>query len=143
MKRLLLMLLITCATAGIANAQLGKLKDLAKKAGNAAKEQVQKSRQAAEKVQDTKQTVEVKESLEAISEKVEKEVQGQVQKVANGLAEDEYIVEHYNYYDDKSIGLKGDNLGMYAKARKTDWEDLQKYAFDPENWHPYTKYVEI
>ena len=96
MKRLLLMLLITCATAGIANAQLGKLKDLAKKAGNAAKEQVQKSRQAAEKVQDTKQTVEVKESLEAISEKVEKEVQGQVQKVANGLAEDEYIVEHYN-----------------------------------------------
>ena len=142
MKRLLLMLLITCATAGIANAQLGKLKDLAKKAGNAAKEQVQKSRQAAEKVQDTKQTVEVKESLEAISEKVEKEVQGQVQKVANGLAEDEYIVENYNYYDDKSIGLKGDNLGMYAKARKTDWEDLQKYAFDPENWHPYTQYVE-
>ena len=64
MKRLLLMLLITCATAGIANAQLGKLKDLAKKAGNAAKEQVQKNRQAAEKVQNTKQTVEVKESLE-------------------------------------------------------------------------------
>lgn len=135
MKKLVVTLLIACLTAGIADAQLSELaRGLGKKVGKNVKEKVESK---AEKVGEQTE----KAAQEAV-EKVEKEAQTQVQKVSNGLAEDEYIVEHYNYYDDKSIGLKGDNLGMYAKARKTDWEDLQKYAFDPENWHPNTKYVE-
>lgn len=126
MKRIFVMLLIACFTVGVADAQFGKLKGLGKKIEKAAKEKVEK---------------EADKAKEDAKKEAKKEAKKQADKVKYNLDDDEYIVDNYNSYDDKSIGIKGDNLGIYEKARKTDWEDLQQYAFDPENWHYNTAWI--
>ena len=115
MKRIFVMLLIACFTVGVADAQYGKLKGLGKKIEKAAKEKVEKEADKAKG-------------------KAEKEAKKQADKAKYGLDDDEYIVDYYNSYDDKSIGIKGDDLGMYAKAEKTNWEDVQKIVYDPKEW---------
>lgn len=116
------MLLIACFTVGVADAQFGKLKGLGKKIEKAAKEKVEKEADKAKG--DAK-----------------KEAKKHADKAKYGLEDDEYIVEHNGYYEDKSIALKGDNLGIYKKARKTDWNELQTFAFDGEDWHPNIEFI--
>lgn len=134
MKKIFLMLLIACFSVGVANAQFGKLKGLAKKAKQAV-EQVDKSKAKAEKAQQSSTVV------QEINKEAEKQAEKQVTKTSKGIADDEYIVDHYGYYEDKSVALKGDNLGIYKKARKTDWNELQTFAFDGEDWHPNIEFI--
>ena len=115
MKKTILMLLVLCCTAGIANAQFGglgkKLKEKAKTAVTQKKNEVQ-----AEAKQELKQKAnQAASNLEPYEQKM----------------------------DDGSIAFKGDDLGMYKEARKTDWEDLQsRCAYNPKVWNPNTELVE-
>lgn len=120
MKKTVLMLLALCFSVGISNAQFGGLgKKLKEKAKSAVTEKVNEAKKG------TQQKVEQK-----------------VVEEANNLEEYETIYRNYGYYDDKSIGFKGENLGIYANARKTDWDDLQAKVNDPATYSEYNQYVE-
>lgn len=166
MKKYLVALLIAVLTVGAADAQFGKLtKGLGKKIENAAKKEAakakeevkQKSQQEAAKQrgQDTldklRQEQEAKStssgssngsSSSSYTPYVDEEYEAPKAKKQEPLEDDEYIVSNYRSFDDQSVAIKGDNLGMYSKARKTDWEELQKYAYDPENWMLETQWIE-
>lgn len=123
MKKIFLMLLIACFSVGVANAQFGKLKGLAKKAKQAV-EQVDKSKAKAEKAQQSSTVVqEVKKAKETQTEAAAP-VETQVKK--NSLE------SYEKRLDDGRIVFVGDDLGMYAKAEKNNWEDVQKIVYDPK-----------
>lgn len=133
MKKIFLMLLIACFSVGVANAQFGKLKGLAKKAKQAV-EQVDKSKAKAEKAQQSSTVVqEVKKAKETQTE-VAAPVETQVKK--NSLE------SYEKRLDDGRIVFVGDDLGMYAKAEKNNWEDVQKIVYDPKEWVANTTVVE-
>ena len=121
MKRILVMLLIACLTVGVADAQFGKLKGLGKKIGNAAKEKVEK---------------EADKAKEDASSKAKSEAKKQVDKAKYDLEDYEKRTEN------GTIVFVGDDLGMYAKAEKTDWEDVQTIVYDPNEWVANTTVVE-
>lgn len=111
------MLMIVCFTAGTANAQFGKLKKLAKKA-----ESVVKDKKIKERKEEIKAAVDGEGEIASVKGKVEEA------KTKAQLEDYEYIYSNWGFFDDKSVAFKGDNLGMYAAARKTDWNDLQANA---------------
>ena len=121
MKRIFVMLLIACLTVGVADAQFGNLKGLGKKIGNAAKEKVEKE---ADKAKDN------------ATSKAKSEAKKQADKVKYDLEDYEKRTE------DGTIVFVGDDLGMYAKAEKTNWEDVQKIVYDPKEWVANTTVVE-
>jgi hypothetical protein len=133
MKKIFVMLLIACCSAGMANAQFSKLKGLAKKAKQAV-EQVDNTKAKVEKAQQSSTVVqEVKETKETQTE-VAAPVETQVKK--NSLE------SYEKKTDNGTIVFVGDDLGMYAKAEKTDWEDVQKIVYDPKEWVANTTVVE-
>ena len=119
MKRIFVMLLIACFTVGVADAQLSKLKGLGKKLEKAAKEKVEK---------------EADKAKEDASSKAKSEAKKQVDKA-------KYDLEDYEKRNG-TIVFVGDDLGMYAKAEKTDWEDVQTIVYDPKEWVANTTVVE-
>lgn len=121
MKRIFVMLLIACFTVGVADAQFGKLKGLGKKIEKAAKKEVEK---AADKAK------------EDASSKAKSETKKQVDKAKYDLEDYEKRTEN------GTIVFVGDDLGMYAKAEKTNWEDVQKIVYDPKEWVANTTVVE-
>jgi hypothetical protein len=120
MKKIFATLLIAFCTVGMANAQFSKLKGMAKKAKQAV-EQVDKSKEA------------IKESKGTQTE-VAAPVETQVKK--NSLE------SYEKKTDNGTIVFVGDDLGMYAKAEKTDWEDVQEIVYDPNEWVANTTVVE-
>ena len=121
MKRIFVMLLIACFTVGVADAQLSKLKGLGKKLEKAAKEKVEK---------------EADKAKEDASSKAKSEAKKQVDKAKYDLEDYEKRTEN------GTIVFVGDDLGMYAKAEKTDWEDVQTIVYDPKEWVANTTVVE-
>lgn len=121
MKRIFVMLLIACFTVGVADAQFGKLKGLGKKIEKAAKEKVEK---------------EADKAKEDASSKAKSEAKKQVDKAKYDLEDYEKRTEN------GTIVFVGDDLGMYAKAEKTNWEDVQKIVYDPKEWVANTTVVE-
>lgn len=121
MKRIFVMLLIACFTVGVADAQFGKLKGLGKKIEKAAKEKVEK---------------EADKAKENASSKAKSETKKQVDKAKYDLEDYEKRTEN------GTIVFVGDDLGMYAKAEKTNWEDVQKIVYDPKEWVANTTVVE-
>lgn len=121
MKRIFVMLLIACFTVGVADAQFGKLKGLGKKIEKAAKEKVEK---------------EADKAKEDASSKAKSETKKQVDKAKYDLEDYEKRTEN------GTIVFVGDDLGMYAKAEKTNWEDVQKIVYDPKEWVANTTVVE-
>ena len=121
MKRIFVMLLIACFTVGVADAQLSKLKGLGKKLEKAAKEKVEK---------------EVDKAKEDASSKAKSEAKKQVDKAKYDLEDYEKRTEN------GTIVFVGDDLGMYVKAEKTDWEDVQTIVYDPKEWVANTTVVE-
>lgn len=111
------MLMIVCFTAGTANAQFSKLKKLAKKA-----ESVVKDKKIKERKEEIKAAVDGEGEIASVKGKVEEA------KTKAQLEDYEYIYSNWGRFDDKSVAFKGDNLGMYAAARKTDWNALQADA---------------
>lgn len=121
MKRIFVMLLIACFTVGVADAQLSKLKGLGKKLEKAAKEKVEK---------------EADKAKEDASSKAKSEAKKQVDKAKYDLEDYEKRTEN------GTIVFVGDDLGMYAKAEKTNWDELQEYAYNPQQWVQGTVMVE-
>lgn len=121
MKRIFVMLLIACFTVGVADAQLSKLKGLGKKLEKAAKEKVEK---------------EADKAKEDASSKAKSEAKKQVDKAKYDLEDYEKRTEN------GTIVFVGDDLGMYAKAEKTDWEEVQTIVYDPKEWVANTTVVE-
>lgn len=121
MKRIFVMLLIACFTVGVADAQFGKLKGLGKKIEKAAKEKVEK---------------EADKAKEDASSKAKSETKKQADKAKYDLEDYEKRTEN------GTIVFVGDDLGMYAKAEKTNWEDVQKIVYDPKEWVANTTVVE-
>lgn len=121
MKRIFVMLLIACFTVGVADAQFGKLKGLGKKLGDAAKEKVEKKADKAK---------------EKASSKAKSEAKKQADKAKYDLEDYEKRTEN------GTIVFVGDDLGMYAKAEKNNWEDVQKIVYDPKEWVANTTVVE-
>ncbi len=121
MKRIFVMLLIACFTVGVADAQLSKLKGLGKKVENAAK---------------NKASEEVDKAKDKATSKAKSETKKQVDKAKYDLEDYEKRTEN------GTIVFVGDDLGMYAKAEKTDWNELQKYAYNPQEWVQGTVMVE-
>ena len=115
MKKTILTLLVLCCTAGIVNAQFGGLgKKLKEKAKTA-----------------------VTQKKNEVQAEAKQEVKQKANQVASNLEPYEQKM------DDGSIAFKGDDLGMYKEARKTDWEDLQsRCAYNPKIWNPNTELVE-
>lgn len=121
MKRIFVMLLIACFTVGVADAQLSKLKGLGKKLEKAAKEKVEK---------------EADKAKEDASSKAKSEAKKQVDKAKYDLEDYEKRTEN------GTIVFVGDDLGMYANAEKTNWEDVQEIVYDPKEWVANTTVVE-
>ena len=121
MKRIFVMLLIACFTVGVADAQFGKLKGLGKKLEKAAKEKVEKTADKAK---------------EDASSKAKSETKKQVDKAKYDLEDYEKRTEN------GTIVFVGDDLGMYAKAEKPNWDDVQKIVYDPKEWVANTTVVE-
>ena len=121
MKRIFVMLLIACFTVGVADAQFGKLKGLGKKIEKAAKEKVE---------------IEADKAIEDASAKAKSETKKQADKAKYDLEDYEKRTEN------GTIVFVGDDLGMYAKAEKTNWEDVQKIVYDPKEWVANTTVVE-
>ena len=121
MKRIFVMLLVACFTVGVADAQLSKLKGLGKKLEKAAKEKVEK---------------EADKAKEDASSKAKSEAKKQVDKAKYDLEDYEKRTEN------GTIVFVGDDLGMYANAEKTNWEDVQEIVYDPKEWVANTTVVE-
>lgn len=121
MKRIFVMLLIACFTVGVADAQLSKLKGLGKKLEKAAKEKVEK---------------EADKAKEDASSKAKSEAKKQVEKAKYDLEDYEKRTEN------GTIVFVGDDLGIYANAEKTNWEDVQEIVYDPKEWVANTTVVE-
>ena len=115
MKKTILTLFVLCSTASIVNAQFGGLgKKLKEKARTA-----------------------VTQKKNEVQAEAKQEVKQKANQVASNLEPYEQKM------DDGSIAFKGDDLGMYKEARKTDWEDLQsRCAYNPKIWNPNTELVE-
>ena len=115
MKKTILTLLVLCCTASIVNAQFGGLgKKLKEKAKTA-----------------------VTQKKNEVQAEAKQEIKQKANQVASNLE------PYERKMDDGSIAFKGDDLGMYKEARKTDWEDLQsRCAYNPKDWNPNTELVE-
>ena len=79
--------------------------------------------------------------LKNLGGKVEKAVKSQVTETATAPKSE--LKPYEKKLSDGTIVFVGDDLGMYAKARKTDWNDVQdRCAYSPEYWVQATDVTE-
>lgn len=86
--------------------------------------------------------------LKSLGKKVENATKKEVEKTseavqtATAIQQTSSLESYEKRQNDGTIVFTGENLGMYAKACKTDWKEVQTHVYDPNEWIAGTKVVE-